>query len=171
SANANLLTLLGCFVFTETLGVLFPNLNLKDEKGKTQKAKNFYRCLFRLKSGAHLYKIDKLFREQSRKGLYEHLRSTMAHGFLPVIKKTKDGKIFFLPAIIAKVGVLKERKEEKGVKTPPIMFKDGNIIIMAVNYVNELKNIALDLYGKIFVEKDKIFLDSALSGIEKMMSG
>lgn len=175
--GANLLTMLGCFVYTEIVGIFLPTLGQDVEekfcytgKGKdrkpSEKREHFYRCLFRLKSGENLKIYDeKLRRITKAYGIYS-LRNEAVHKYLPLIKIETEGIIEFVSGDV------------RGTHNPirpsiPIFLEEDSgkisyFIINNVEYIEELKNLVNDVYNKIFIEKDNNFVTAMNAGYNKL---
>lgn len=160
--GANLITALGCLVFTEAIGLYLPKLDKNIEKHIcNDKQKCFYRCLFALKSERYLVKCDKKIKKITKgNGLYQ-LRNKIAHRYLPNLTT---------PSLIP-VGVCGLHNK---LRPPfPIFIKEKGgkiekIVINNVKYIEELQKLVDDVYNKAFVKKEAIFVNAIRSGYNKL---
>lgn len=166
-AKTNFLTALGCLTYTEAIGTLLPPL--AEERG-TNRARRFYRCLFRLPSGRSLKSLDNAIRQDTSEhhGLYEHLRHSASHLYTPQIRRVRDGHREFMPVTIAKL--------LKPEGCPPMWQRaneDGGaeFLIGTQNYVNELEIACNRFYENIVVKKKSDWVKSAIDGLGILEKG
>lgn len=164
-AETKFLTALGCFVYTEVIGIFLPKVD--DEYG-SEEQKRFYRCFFRLLSKNYLKNLDTAIKRETNKGLYAHLRHNMAHKYVPSISKRQGNVVLFIPSMVARNGILPNGKPGG----PPIFVdKKGQIVIATRNYTNELEKAYHEFYKKIFTDKDEKWVESAENGIDIIRRG
>ena len=160
--KTHFLTTLCSLIYTEVIGAFLPPH--KKEIGSF-KSKRFYRCLFRLKSGEYLKNIDKGLKKDTGKNIYEHLRHSMSHIFLPSVRKKENGKISFLPIIIARDGFFNPSEK----RTSPIYIDSRGLTIAYKNYFLELKEAVELFYKKTFIDNDEEYQNSAIRGVDYIL--
>lgn len=165
-AKTNFLTTLGCLVYTEVIGTFLPPL--ENEKGSS-KSKRFYRCLFRLKSGDYLKNIDHGIKKDTGRNLYEHLRHNMSHVYLPSIHLRRNGKILFLPIIVARDGFFRVNGKLSDQRTSPIFIDSKGLTIANKNYVIELEEAVELFYKETFINENIEYQNSAIQGINHIL--
>jgi hypothetical protein len=144
-AEANFLTALGCFVYTEAVGHLLPPL-IK-EIGKPNE-KSFYRCLFRFNSHDYLRELDKSIRKTGgHSGIYE-MRHAMVHRYYPTPRKKVNDTYLFISTVVALDGIIRGIEFEESVNSPLIFMDDSRRIAIALNnYVREFKECVDKSFG------------------------
>jgi len=168
-AKTNLLTALGCLIYTEVIGILLPPL--KNETGSI-KERRFYRCLFRFPSKEYLLRLDKFLITQTRKGIYKQFRHNMAHRYFPAVIKRQKGVVLFIPSVIARDGFIRDPMGTKIGDAPPIFLDKQNRVTLATkNYANELEKAVSNFYEFTFVKKDPNFQKAAIEGIDIILRG
>ncbi len=168
--DINFLTALGCLVYTEVIGIFLPPF--KNESGSIEK-KRFYRCLFRFASKDYLKILDREILKETNRDLYENLRHSMTHIFIPSIKKRKNGVILFLPSVVARNGIVKDPSSEKKYQSAPIFLDDKNnrLVIAIQNYISELENAVEGFYNLTFVKNKLEYQQAAVDGIDVVLRG
>jgi len=171
SAETNFLAALGCFVYTEVIGIFLPSIN--GEYGR-RGSRRFYRCLFRLNSEQDLRQMEAFLKKETHKGIYQQFRNNMAHLYFPSAKRLKGGIVQFIPTIVARDGFrfISLLNGEFKVRSGPIVTNSsGSVVICIRNFVNELEKGYDDFYKKIFVDRDEQWIDSALNGFDTLILG
>jgi hypothetical protein len=171
--GANFLTALGCFTYTEAIGLYLPQLDIKQTGEQfckdNKRAMRFYRCLFRLDSGKYLIECDKKIRESGVKnGIYQ-IRHRFAHKYLPNLVMPQQ--------IVVRVIGSKNLEALENLKTnklfSPIIFSESNqekeIIINNIKYIEELRRLVNFIYKKIFTEAESEFVDAMKLGYADLL--
>ena len=144
---------------------------LKNESGRKEK-KRFYRCLFRLRSKNYLERLNEFLIKETGKGIYEHLRHSMAHIYFPMVKKRKDNMILFIPSMVARDGFTVDIASGRKNRSSPIFIdKKGWVVIATRNYANELEEAVENFYRLTFIEKRQEYQTAAAYGIDIVLRG
>lgn len=162
--RANLLSALGCLVYTEIFGFMLPPLRYRERNTKSNR---FYRALFRLKSKDFLVKFDNDVKKETKKRLYDHIRHSMVHSYLPTIYRFRDGKREFISSTIVKDGYQINGITNKRELAPPLFLgTDDTLVIATSNYLKELKHLINESFVKTFEERDGEYQLAAIKGID-----
>lgn len=153
SGKANFLGALGLFSYTEAIGAFLPPL--ENESG-SYREKRFYRCLFRLPHADEWKNIDQHIRDETRsdRGIYKHLRHSMAHIYVPSIRKSHTEKLF-IPVGIAMA-------ERNGL--PIGINQDGWVMLVVKNWKRDLIEGCRTFLEEM--EKDQTWRSTAFSHLD-----
>lgn len=170
AVGTNFLTALGCFTYTEVIGILLPPI--PGEKGSKEE-RRFYRCFFRLPSGDYLKKFDKWLKDTTKRNVYQNFRHNMVHKYFPAVSiRKKDGIVLFAPLVVARSGFVFDKSTGTRKKSFPFMVdKEGRITLAIKNYITELEKAAGFFYDSTLIKKNRAFQEAAAEGIDVLLKG
>lgn len=168
-AGTNYLTVLGCLVYTEVIGIFLPPFS---KETVTTQSRRFYRCLFCLQSCAVLRQVDKILKKETSKNIYEQLRHNAAHLYFPSIRLIRNGSTLFVPLSIARDSYIETPDTGKKVRSALILFgQNGELVIASNNYTLELEKLIQESYQETFIKKDPQYEKAAIEGINVFLRG
>ena len=170
--GANFITALGCFIYTEAIGLYLPLLDEKIEESFSGKERQgrFYRCFFRLDSSERLMEYDKKIREGGVKNGFYQIRHRFAHKYLPNLVEPQH-----IPVEVVgshNTDRLHELRDAGFFFPVTIEESDGKlqkVVINNVKYIEELQKLIDCVYSKIFVEKDPKFVGAISFGYNELL--